>query len=29
LIDAYAHKIGVREILVEFDKIDILGVTDR
>lgn len=29
LIGAYAHKIGIREILVEFDKIDILGVTDR
>jgi hypothetical protein len=29
LIGAYEHKIGSGELLVEFDKSDILGVTDR
>lgn len=29
LIGAYAHKIGSGEILVEFDKIDIVGVAGR
>jgi hypothetical protein len=29
LIGAYAHKIGSGEMLVEFDKSDILGVIDR
>lgn len=29
LLGAYAHRIGSGEILVEFDKSDILGVTDR
>jgi hypothetical protein len=29
LIGAYQHKIGSGEILVEFDKIDIVGVVDR
>jgi hypothetical protein len=29
VIAAYKHKIGPGEILVEFDKNDILGVTDH
>ncbi len=28
LIAAYKHKIGQDEVLVEFDRADILGVTD-